>query len=117
MKRQLTPVLLAAGLLGVIAGFLLLSTLASAEEVVRFQDGRYLEVSAHSTENRAIRVKFQGGSFILFPARRVDIIDRDGRIVFVGPRPETDDAFGAVAVAVADPIPDDGSTLLANHGL
>ena len=97
----------------VITVLLLLTTLAAAEEIVRFHDGRFLKVRDHSTENRAMRVDFPGGSFILFPAKRVDVIDRDGRIVYVGPSSETDGA--TTAVAAAETTPEDRPTLLARH--
>jgi hypothetical protein len=88
--RDLRPVVL------IVTGLLLASTAVSADETVRFHDGRYLKVKAHSTTDRSIRFDFAGGAFVMVPTRRVDVIDRDGRIVFVGPRQE-DDAKPMVA--------------------
>jgi hypothetical protein len=79
----------------VVAGFLLASMPVSADEIVRFHDGRYLKVKGHSRTDRAIRLDFAGGAFVMCPTSRVDVIDRNGRIVFVGPRP--DDAKPMVA--------------------
>jgi hypothetical protein len=82
--RDLRPAVL------IVAGLLLASTAVSADEIVRFHDGRFLKVKGFSTTDRTIRFDFAGGAFVMIPTRRVDIIDRDGRIVFVGPRQEDD---------------------------
>ncbi len=95
----------------VLAVAVLLSTAAAAEEFVRFHDGRFLKVSDHKADNNAMRIDLPGESFILFPAKRVDVIDRDGRIVYVGPRPSD----ATTAIAAAETTPGNPPTLVARH--
>lgn len=97
-----------------VAGLLLASTAVSAEEVVRFHDGRYLKVESHSTTDRSIRFDFAGGGFVRIPTRRVDVIDRNGRIVFVGPRQE-DDSKPRVAEGKAPATDDRGTALVTDR--
>ncbi|MDX1390232.1 MAG: hypothetical protein R3344_13660 [Acidobacteriota bacterium] len=100
-------------LLFVVAVVVLLPTLAAAEEYVVFHDGRFLKVSDHQPAGKTMRLDLPGDSFILFPAARVDLIDRHGRIVYVGPRPGNDDP--TTAVAAAETPSGERSTLVARN--
>ena len=76
------PVLMAALLSGVLH-----SPLALADEVVEFQDGRYLKVESHEVLDASMRLNVSGESYFIFPLSRVDRIERNGKEVFRQPNP------------------------------
>lgn len=55
---------------------------ASAAEVVRFTDGRYLEVAAHEIHGKGIRLTVERGGVIVLPLAQVEKIERGGLVVF-----------------------------------
>lgn len=62
----------------------LLSPAAAADEAVRFADGRYLEIAHHRVDGAWIELHLPG-AVLLVPARRVDRIERDGRVLYARP--------------------------------
>jgi hypothetical protein len=76
------PVLMAALLAAALH-----SPLALADEVVEFQDGRYLKVESHEVLDASIRLNVSGDSYLIFPLSRVDRIERNGRDVLRQPNP------------------------------
>ena len=64
----------------------LLATGASAGELVRFVDGRYLEIDSHVVQGEAIRLTVESGGVLVFAADRVEWIERGGqRVLGDGP--------------------------------
>lgn len=55
---------------------------ASAAEVVRFTDGRYLEVTSHEIHGEGIRLTLDRGGVIVLPLGQVEKIERGGLVVF-----------------------------------
>ena len=55
---------------------------AASGEVVKFTDGRYLEVESHEFVGEAIKLIMENRSVLILPADRVDVIFRDGERVF-----------------------------------
>ncbi len=74
---------------------------ASAGEVVRFVDGRYLEVESHAVEGNTLKLVVKPGGEIRMPVSRVEQIRRDDEVVFT-----REAAPGTVTVA-ANPKPRD----------
>jgi hypothetical protein len=66
--------------LAVAAVLALSSTLAGAEEVVRFQDGRYMKVEGHQVSGEVVKLNLANSSSMVLPLDRVDSI-RSGRVV------------------------------------
>ena len=79
----------------------------SAGELVRFVDGRYLEIEEHAVHGEAIRLTVAGGGVLVFAADRVEWIERAGlRIVGEGPAESaagrTPSAEPGVTIVTAD---------------
>ena len=55
---------------------------AASGEVVKFTDGRYLEVEGHEFVGEAIKLILENRSVLIVPADRVDVIFRNGERVF-----------------------------------
>ncbi len=66
--------------LAVVAVLALSCTLAGAEEVVRFQDGRYMKVEGHQVSGEAITLNLENNSSMVLPLDRIDTI-RSGQAV------------------------------------
>ena len=80
--------------LAITAALALTCTLAGGGEVVRFQDGRYLEVEGHQVRGDAVKLILANQSALIMPLERVDSI-RSGRVVLY-----------AAATSVARPATD-----------
>jgi hypothetical protein len=64
----------------------LFATVATAGELVRFVDGRYLEIESHAVHGQAIRLTVGSGGVLVFAADRVEWIERGGqRVLGEGP--------------------------------
>jgi hypothetical protein len=96
------PVLMAALLSAV-----LYSPLALADEVVEFQDGRYLKVESHEVLDASIRLNVSRDSYVIFPLSRVDRIERNGKEVFRQPDPVAVRADGSEACPTESARPAD----------
>ena len=66
--------------LAVVAVLAFSCTLAGAEEVVRFQDGRYMKVEGHQVSGEVVKLNLANSSSMVLPLDRVDSI-RSGRVV------------------------------------
>ena len=66
--------------LAVVAVLAFSCTLAGAEEVVRFQDGRYMKVEGHQVFGEVVKLNLANNSSMVLPLDRVDSI-RSGRVV------------------------------------
>ena len=66
--------------LAAVTAFALSCSLAGAGELVRFQDGRYLEVEGHQVHGDAVKLFLANRSVMVLPLERVDFI-RSGRVV------------------------------------
>jgi len=83
MRPTLVRTLTAVAIVACVAPIV---TDASAGELVRFVDGRYLEIEEHAVHGQAIRLTVAGGGVLVFAADRVEWIERAGlRILGEGP--------------------------------
>ena len=99
MRRTIAGIALAACLAG---------GAARAADVVEFADGRYLEVQSHSVLGDYIRLEVRPGSFLVFPADRVDEIRRERLLVYRQPAAAKSDAETApLALGEAEVLPPD----------
>jgi hypothetical protein len=96
MRAKTVPV---AALLTAVLAF----PLVFADEVVEFQDGRYLKIESHVVLDRSMRLNVSGGSYLIFPLSLVDRIERNGKEVFRHPDAATsrDPESGASPVLIS----------------
>lgn len=66
--------------LAVVSALALTCSMAGAGELVRFQDGRYLEVEGHQVHGDAVKLFMANRSVMVLPLARVDSI-RSGQVV------------------------------------
>ena len=65
-----------------VIGFFAVSADAAAAELVRFVDGRYLEIVSHTVKGKWITLNLKAGSTVGLPAGRVEKIEKGGLVVF-----------------------------------
>lgn len=104
MRPTVARILAAAA---IVASAALIVPHASAGELVRFVDGRYLEIEEHAVHGEAIRLTVAGGGVLVFAADRVEWIERAGlRILGEGPAEtaagRTPSARPGVTIVTAD---------------
>ena len=83
MRNKVARILAATAIVAFAA---LTATDGVAGELVRFVDGRYLEIEEHAVYGEAIRLTVETGGVLVFAADRVEWIERAGlRVLGDGP--------------------------------
>lgn len=92
----------ARGIVLILVLAVLAPSVAAAEEMVTFVDGRFLKVESHLVGQAAVRLVFGERGTIVVPADRVESIERNGRVVYRAPAPRAAGAEQASVPAAGD---------------
>jgi hypothetical protein len=57
-------------------------SVAGSEEVVRFQDGRYMKVEGHELLGKAVKLNLDNDSLVVLPLDRIDTIRSAGQLIY-----------------------------------
>ena len=97
MARKLTCMILAMLVVSVTGSIF-------AGEVVRFVDGRYLEIKSHEIDRSMIRLNLRSDSYLIVPVNGVETIERGGLVVYhlVTPERERNDTTPAGKLQVTN---------------
>ena len=85
--------------LAITAALALTCSLAGDTEVVRFQDGRYLEVEGHQVHGDAVKLIMANQSALVMPLARIDSIRSGSVVLYAAVAPVTKPATDLQAVA------------------